>query len=57
MPELTPEEERTLIRDISAAAEAQTREGDTFYIITSRFYLNHFCFGPKRFVRHKSSLL
>ncbi|XP_020575010.1 ubiquitin carboxyl-terminal hydrolase 5 isoform X2 [Phalaenopsis equestris] len=37
-PVLTPEEERTLIRDISAAAEAQTKEGDNFYLITSRWW-------------------
>ncbi|PKU81052.1 ubiquitin carboxyl-terminal hydrolase 5 [Dendrobium catenatum] len=36
--ELTPEEERTLIRDICAAAEVQTKEGDTFYLITSRWW-------------------
>ncbi|KAK8948480.1 Ubiquitin carboxyl-terminal hydrolase 5 [Platanthera zijinensis] len=36
VPEVTPEEERILIRDISAAAEAQTKEGDTFYLIASR---------------------
>lgn len=47
VPELTPEEERILIRDISAAAESQTKEGDTFYLITSRWwqswldYVNH----------------
>ncbi|KAG0458031.1 hypothetical protein HPP92_023188 [Vanilla planifolia] len=30
MPDLTPEEERILVRDITVAAEAQSKEGDTF---------------------------
>lgn len=34
--ELTPEEERVLIRDIALAAEADAREGATFYLITQR---------------------
>lgn len=34
--ELTPEEEKLCIRDISISAEAQTKEGDTFYLITQR---------------------
>ena len=36
-PALTPEEERLKIRDISLAAESQSKEGDTFYLITQRF--------------------
>lgn len=37
--ELTPEEEKLTIRDISIAAEAQTKQGDTFYLITQRYIL------------------
>lgn len=40
--ELTPEEERIMIRDIALAAEANTKEGDVFYLITQRFFLPHF---------------
>ncbi|KAJ4975516.1 hypothetical protein NE237_000622 [Protea cynaroides] len=36
--ELTPEEERLVIRDISMAAEAQSKEGDTFYLIFHRWW-------------------
>ncbi|KAK4758907.1 hypothetical protein SAY87_020208 [Trapa incisa] len=36
--ELTPEEERVLIRDIALAAEADAREGATFYLITQRWW-------------------
>nr|GMC59631.1 ubiquitin carboxyl-terminal hydrolase 5 [Ipomoea batatas]GME14812.1 ubiquitin carboxyl-terminal hydrolase 5 [Ipomoea batatas] len=36
--ELTPEEEKLCIRDISISAEAQTKEGDTFYLITQRWW-------------------
>lgn len=36
--EMTPEEEKLMIRDISMAAEAQTKEGDTFYLITQRWW-------------------
>ncbi|XP_021893354.1 ubiquitin carboxyl-terminal hydrolase 5 isoform X2 [Carica papaya] len=36
--ELTPEEERVLIRDIALAAEANAKEGDTFYLITHRWW-------------------
>lgn len=35
--ELTPEEERIMIRDIALTAEANSKEGDTFYVITQRF--------------------
>lgn len=35
-PELTPEDEKLAIRDIAMAAEAQTKEGDIFYLITQR---------------------
>lgn len=35
-PLLTPEEEKLAIRDIAVAAESQTKEGDTFYLITQR---------------------
>ncbi|PKA49629.1 Ubiquitin carboxyl-terminal hydrolase 5 [Apostasia shenzhenica] len=38
--ELTPEEERTLIRDITVAAETQIKEGDTFYLINNRWWLS-----------------
>lgn len=34
--ELTSNEEKLTIRDISMAAEAQTKQGDTFYLITQR---------------------
>lgn len=37
---LTPEEERLKIRDISLAAESQSKEGDTFYLITQRWWQN-----------------
>ncbi|KAF8391515.1 hypothetical protein HHK36_023820 [Tetracentron sinense] len=36
--ELAPEEERLVIKDISMAAEAQSKEGDTFYLITQRWW-------------------
>ncbi|KAJ7976553.1 Ubiquitin carboxyl-terminal hydrolase [Quillaja saponaria] len=36
--ELTPEEERIMIRDIALAAEANSKEGDTFYLITQRWW-------------------
>jgi ubiquitin carboxyl-terminal hydrolase 4/11/15 len=35
--DLSPEEERVFIRDIAIAAEANSKEGDTFYLITQRF--------------------
>ncbi|XP_073317409.1 ubiquitin carboxyl-terminal hydrolase 5-like [Primulina huaijiensis] len=35
---LTPEEEKQSIRDISVAAEAQSKSGDTFYLITQRWW-------------------
>ena len=38
--EMTPEEERITIRDIAVAAEANSKEGDTFYLITQRFLLS-----------------
>lgn len=34
--QLTPEEEKQAIRDIAVTAEAQTKVGDTFYLITQR---------------------
>ncbi|XP_057483966.1 ubiquitin carboxyl-terminal hydrolase 5-like isoform X1 [Actinidia eriantha] len=37
-PAATPEEEKMTIRDISMAAEAQTKEGDIFYLITQRWW-------------------
>ncbi|GAB4829450.1 ubiquitin-specific protease [Ancistrocladus abbreviatus] len=37
---LTPEEERLKIRDISLAAESQSKEGDTCYLITQRWWQN-----------------
>ncbi|KAK3446520.1 hypothetical protein EUGRSUZ_A02196 [Eucalyptus grandis] len=36
--ELTPEEERVLIRDIALASEANTKDGDTFYLLTQRWW-------------------
>ncbi|KAJ4706718.1 putative Ubiquitin carboxyl-terminal hydrolase [Melia azedarach] len=36
--ELSPEEERVLIRDIAIAAEATSKEGDTFYLINQRWW-------------------
>ncbi|XP_058199784.1 ubiquitin carboxyl-terminal hydrolase 5 isoform X1 [Rhododendron vialii] len=36
--EPTPDVEKVMIRDISLAAEAQTKEGDTFYLITQRWW-------------------
>ncbi|XP_062165980.1 ubiquitin carboxyl-terminal hydrolase 5 isoform X2 [Alnus glutinosa] len=38
--ELTPEEERIMIRDIALAAEANSKEGDNFYLITQRWWQN-----------------
>lgn len=35
--DLSPEEERVFIRDIAIAAEANSKEGDTFYLITQRY--------------------
>ncbi|GFP98729.1 ubiquitin carboxyl-terminal hydrolase 5 [Phtheirospermum japonicum] len=37
-PQLTPEEEKQTIRDIAVAAEAQTKVGDTFYLINQRWW-------------------
>ncbi|XP_072955220.1 ubiquitin carboxyl-terminal hydrolase 5 [Typha angustifolia] len=37
-PQLSPEEERLLIRDITVAAEAHSKEGDAFYLITQRWW-------------------
>ncbi|KAI4300924.1 hypothetical protein L6164_034250 [Bauhinia variegata] len=39
-PELSPEKERIMIRDIALAAEANSKEGDTFYLITQRWWQN-----------------
>ncbi|CAN1160618.1 Ubiquitin carboxyl-terminal hydrolase 5 [Linum perenne] len=36
--ELSPEEERVLIRDIALAAEANSKEGDDFFLITQRWW-------------------
>ncbi|KAK6145183.1 hypothetical protein DH2020_022003 [Rehmannia glutinosa] len=36
--QLTPEEEKKTIRDIAVAAEAQTKVGDTFYLINQRWW-------------------
>ncbi|XP_062111877.1 ubiquitin carboxyl-terminal hydrolase 5 isoform X2 [Humulus lupulus] len=36
--DMTPEEERVFIRDIALAAEADSKEGDTFYLITQRWW-------------------
>jgi hypothetical protein len=37
--ELSPDEERIMIRDIAISSQANTKEGDTFFIITQRFFL------------------
>ncbi|XP_020111526.1 ubiquitin carboxyl-terminal hydrolase 5 isoform X2 [Ananas comosus] len=37
-PELSPEEERLLIRDITIAAEAHSKEGDNFFLIAQRWW-------------------
>ncbi|KAL1541002.1 ubiquitin-specific protease [Salvia divinorum] len=37
-PQLTPEEEKQAVRDIAVATEAQTKVGDTFYLITQRWW-------------------
>ncbi|GAB2280869.1 ubiquitin-specific protease [Dionaea muscipula] len=37
---LTPEEERLKIRDMSLSSESQSKEGDTFYLITQRWWQN-----------------
>ena len=34
--ELSPEEERVLIRDIAITAETNTKEGDSFFLITQK---------------------
>ncbi|CAL9085118.1 unnamed protein product [Musa acuminata var. zebrina] len=36
--ELSPEEERILIRDITIAAESLAKEGDTFFLISQRWW-------------------
>lgn len=48
--ELTPEEERIMIRDIALAAEANSNEGDTFFVITQRFLSNLLLLQILRFV-------
>ncbi|KAJ6870312.1 ubiquitin carboxyl-terminal hydrolase 5-like isoform X5 [Populus alba x Populus x berolinensis] len=35
---LTPEEERVLIRDIAITSESKSKEGDSFYLITQRWW-------------------
>lgn len=35
-PEMTAEQEMVHIRDITVAAEAEAKEGDTFFLITTR---------------------
>lgn len=35
--DLSPEEERVFIKDIAMAAESNSKEGDTFYLITQRY--------------------
>lgn len=46
--ELSPEEERVLIRDIALTAEANTKEGDSFFLITQK--LISFCFFSLEFL-------
>jgi hypothetical protein len=48
--ELTPEEERIMIRDIALAAEANSKEGDNFYLITQRYFSTPFLFEIFDFV-------
>ncbi|PIA50657.1 hypothetical protein AQUCO_01200104v1 [Aquilegia coerulea] len=36
--ELTPEEERLVIRDIAISSQSNTKEGDLFYLITQRWW-------------------
>ncbi|XP_021296304.1 ubiquitin carboxyl-terminal hydrolase 5 isoform X2 [Herrania umbratica] len=36
--ELSPDEERVLIRDIAITAEANTKEGDSFFLITQKWW-------------------
>ncbi|KAK7290747.1 hypothetical protein RIF29_05392 [Crotalaria pallida] len=36
--ELSPDEERIMIRDIALAAQANSKEGDTFFLITQRWW-------------------
>ncbi|XP_040869941.1 ubiquitin carboxyl-terminal hydrolase 5 isoform X2 [Glycine max] len=36
--ELSPDEERILIRDIALASQANSKEGDTFFLITQRWW-------------------
>lgn len=36
--ELSPEEERVLIRDIAITAEANSKEGDSFFLITQKWW-------------------
>jgi len=36
--ELSPDEERIMIRDIALSCQANPKEGDTFFIITQRFF-------------------
>ncbi|KAH1194524.1 Ubiquitin carboxyl-terminal hydrolase 5 [Glycine max] len=36
--ELSPDEERILIRDIALTAQANSKEGDTFFLITQRWW-------------------
>ncbi|XVF00085.1 hypothetical protein REPUB_Repub03eG0255200 [Reevesia pubescens] len=36
--ELSPEEERVLIRDIAITAESNTKEGDSFFLITQKWW-------------------
>ncbi|KAK2416497.1 ubiquitin carboxyl-terminal hydrolase [Trifolium repens] len=36
--ELSPDEERIMIRDIAISSQANTKEGDTFFIITQRWW-------------------
>lgn len=38
--ELTPEEERVLIRDIAISSEASSKESDTFFLINQRLLLS-----------------
>lgn len=43
--ELSPDEERIMIRDIALSSQTTPKEGDTFFIITQRFVGFYFCFG------------
>lgn len=57
--ELSPEEERVLIRDIAITAEANTKEGDSFFLITQKlipFFLTSILYKNFQFYLTASAL-